>query len=191
MDIKVLREIMELAKKNRMEPNGLCPVFFFFMGNEIVHVQPAIFGSDVEKELLLISAGVSAKANSCDGVMFLCDGAMRRYTEEEARYVTENLATEAPLVYPVGHPARKECIILVYLNFVTGGVMHVMQEYVGDGETIVYGEVTESQSGFEGLIVDTLKKGYANADKVMEEYDRQELMGGEIDPADHFPTQNF
>ena len=45
MDIKVLKDIMEVAKKNRKDPDGLCPALFFFQGDQIAHLEPAIFGS--------------------------------------------------------------------------------------------------------------------------------------------------
>lgn len=72
--LPVLKSIMDMAKKNRLNPMGLAPMIFFLKGSVVEGIAPTLFSDQHTKLRNLFAAGVAAKGKDADGVAFLCDG---------------------------------------------------------------------------------------------------------------------
>ena len=194
-----LNEIMNIAQVNRACPKGLAPMIFFFIEDKIAGISPALFENEDEKHRMLTIAGITSKANGATSVAFVCDAAMRKHENAETwKYVNENLATEAPLTYPQGHPSRTECIILLYHDFRTGKSAQLVQEYV-ESDPIAWGirreNYGENGDRVEGGLLEDIKYGYTHAEEIMEQTVKameqivNDPLDTTIDPEDHFPSK--
>jgi hypothetical protein len=155
---------MEMARQNLLNSGSLIPVILLFKNEDLLGALLTPFKDEKQKHDSLKAAGILARKNGCDSVIFITDAAMRKFDNaQQAEYARENWNTEAPLTYPEGSGVRVECICLATLDFKTKEKTNTFQVYKKVNNTPVFGECT-TLTGVEGGVFNSLEYGYENPD---------------------------
>ena len=168
MDKDMLKGFMEVAKANLQRDDSLTPVALGIKDEQLIPIA-LTWGDEDSLRLAIFEAGATMRLMGVYEAVLLIDAALRVVPEEHIKYFKENLDTEAPLCYPEGL-IRKECIVMYYLDFKTGGHTVTTQVYKRVEGKVQYEDSVDLSTGTgQDIFTTYLLKGYTMADAAIKE----------------------
>ena len=161
---------MEKAKENLKRDGYLVPIAFMLIKGRLLMIP--IRYQEGAKERFFISLGAACKKENGTQILLVLDMAARsldKLTEDQLKYVMQNITTEAPLTYPEGSPIRQEAIVVQLYDLtqkdykVDTSNMAIQVYYKDKTGEIVFDDdkfAIPEGSQFDGTILDCIRTGY-------------------------------
>lgn len=157
---KIIKSLLEIAKKILKNEGFLIPQAFFIKDNEkgMVRISPN-FKTAEEKYKSCIAIGLTAKQVGANSIILLNDVASKTYSKENADYVEKNYNTESPLTYPESQ--RDDGIMIMYMDMKTKKIDAYFQKYKKQGNNIKFYKIKEfPDNEMDGLVPESIFEGY-------------------------------
>lgn len=158
MNPQIADTLLNGARDELERSHNIMPKAFFFHGEKFFLILAMPYDNDEEKCRQMFITGAIARKLTADAVYLVTDCAMRQCkTSEQAQYIMENLATEAPLCYP---PSQRQDALLCHgVDFVNKAQTTIVWLYK-EHEGLYMFNKKEAWDGTDGMIPDLLKAGY-------------------------------